>query len=133
MGTPISVEIRERAVAAYESGAGSLEYVSELFQIGTASLKRWRRMLRETGFVKPLPRRYGPSPHIDEYGLSKLKSICEAQPDLTLPELRDKYNRQCHDNVSESTIGRAVRERLNLPRKKRVTTRSNKIRRASKH
>ena len=38
-----SVEIRERAVEAYVSGAGSYDYVAGLFQAGSASLKRWVR------------------------------------------------------------------------------------------
>jgi transposase len=121
MGAPISVEVRERAVAAYLSGLGSYEYVASVFSIGSASLKRWVRRKVETGTVEPTEHRHGPPPVIDDNGLDVLEGLCDEQPDRTLPELQELYNRRRRTAVSVSTIGRAIRNRLNLPRKKRAT------------
>lgn len=122
-----SVKIRELAVDAYESGAGTYEEVAGLFGAGSASLKRWVRQKRTTGSVEPLPRGGGTKPLIDERGEKFIREALQKQPDLGLEELRDLYNRRRRrGRVSVSTIGRCVRERLKLPRKKRLTAQSNK-------
>lgn len=114
----ISVDVRERAVAAYEAGAGTIQRVSELFGIGTASLKRWRRRKLEDDTVEPLPHGGGVAPLIDERGENLLKQWLEEQPDVGLQELCDRYNRRRRTTVSVSTIGRCVRNRLGMRRKK---------------
>ena len=115
---PHPKEIRSRAVDAYLAGAGSYEFVANLFQIGSASLKRWVRRKRETGDIAT---QYcgGVAHRIDAKGLAFLKRALDKKSDLTLGELRDVYNRRWKHPVSVSTIGRAVRNRLKLPRKKR--------------
>jgi len=119
---PHSQEIRNRAVDAYLGGAGSYEYVADLFQIGSASLKRWVCRKRETGDIAT---QYcgGVAHLIDARGLALLNRWLNNKNDLTLRELRDAYNRRKKHPVSVSTIGRAVRNRLRLPRKKRRTGR----------
>jgi len=41
MGKGYSVDLRAKAVAAYDAGRGSISDVAELFGIGSATLKRW--------------------------------------------------------------------------------------------
>jgi len=120
-----SLEIRKRAVDAYLDGAGSYEYVSKLLQVGSASLKRWVWRAEETGLVEPARHGGGVEPVIDDGGLEWLRAALEAKNDLTLEELCSRYNRRFREAVSTSTIGRAVRERLLWPRKKRRIGRHN--------
>lgn len=128
-----SIEIRERAVDAYLGGAGSYEYVAGLFATGSASLKRWVRKKREKGTVDPEPRGGGPKPLVDENGLKMLRRWLSKKSDMTLPEIRDKYNGGRRSSVSVSTIGRAVRERLGLPRKKKPTGRRSATKQKHRH
>lgn len=44
----ISVDLRQRGVEAYATGAGSLREIAGRFIIGEASLKRFLRLKRET-------------------------------------------------------------------------------------
>ncbi len=117
------------AVSAYEGGVGSYECVADLYGAGSASLKRWVRRKREYGTVEPSPHSGGTKLRVDERGLELLKGWVESQPDLSLDELRDKYNKRRRTDVSTATIGRAIRDRLGLRRKKRATDRSSKTRR----
>lgn len=116
-----SLEIRTRAVDAYLDGAGSYEYVAKLLQVGSASLKRWVWRTNDTGRVEPARHGGGVEPVIDDRGLKWLRMTLAAKNDLTLEELRCRYNRRFREAVSTSTMGRAVRERLAWPRKKRRT------------
>ncbi len=54
MGKALSVQLRERAVAAYRVGGRTQAEVALLFQIGEASLRRWLRRERETGDMAPI-------------------------------------------------------------------------------
>jgi transposase-like protein len=42
-----SIELRTRAVAAYESGQMTHSQVAHLFGVGDRTLRRWRRQLSE--------------------------------------------------------------------------------------
>ena len=126
--TPMhTIDLRKRAVSAYEIGLGSYERVAKVFGIGSASLKRWVCRSRERGDVAPEPHAGGTTPLIDEHGLMSLKALCESSPDASLAELCYAYNRRRKRKVSESTIGRAVRVRLGLARKKKAIGRSNRM------
>ncbi len=131
MPAPYSVELRKRAVDAYKAGVGSFREVAELFQIGSASLKRWYWLDRDHGNVEPKSHGGGVEPRIDEKGLGILQELIEKEPDATLDELRDRYCRRRRTTVSSATVGRAVRERLGWVRKKRRTAPRNATRQRS--
>ena len=118
-----SMEIRRRAVDAYLSGAGSYEFVSDLLQVGSASLKRWVSRKRNTGNIDRAPHGGGVDPIIDEDGLKWLEAELKVKNDLTLGDLCTRLCRRFRETVSPATMGRAVRERLQWPRKKRRTGR----------
>jgi transposase len=56
MSIPYDVALRERAVQAYERGAGSYAQVAALFQVDSRTLERWVARWRTTGSVAPRPR-----------------------------------------------------------------------------
>ena len=114
-----SVDFRERVVRAYKNGVGSYEYVGDVFVVGSASVKRWVRLDRETGSVEPRPHGGGCEFFIDDKGLSLLKIFLAEDASASLEELRDRYNRRRRTSVSSSTVGRAIRDRLKITRKKR--------------
>ena len=131
MPAPYSVELRERAVAAYLDGDGTIEEVAGLFQIGPASLKRWIWLFRKQGDLEPKPHGGGADPRVDDKGLEILKKLVEAAPDASLDEICARYCRRRRTSLSVSTIGRAIRRRLGLVRKKSPTEPRNATRQRS--
>src|SRR5512136_2987760 len=99
-----SIEIRRRAVDAYLKGAGSYEYVSNLLQVGSASLKRWVSKRRKTGKVEPASHAGGVEPIIGETRLEWLKAELEKKNDLTLGELCEHFLRSFRETVSSATM-----------------------------
>jgi transposase len=117
MASPYPVELRERAVAAYQEGKGTLAEIAVLFMIGVATLKRWWWRFSKTGSVAPLPHAGGQRAKIDNDGEIVLREWVTAQPDLTLDELVDKYQENFNVQVSQAAMSRTLL-RLQLVRKK---------------
>ena len=53
MPSPYSKDLRERVVAAYESGAGDQVEVAHRFSVGEATVRRWWALKRKSGSVAP--------------------------------------------------------------------------------
>jgi transposase len=53
MGKPYSVDLRERVVAAVETGGMSCHRAAAQFGVGVSTAINWVRRLRETGSVAP--------------------------------------------------------------------------------
>lgn len=120
-----SEELRQRAVAAYEQGAGTRGIIARLFQVGTATLGRWIRRRRETGEVCKSARGGGWKPRIDERGLTVVAELVRRQNDATLRELCELYAARTGTTVTVHQMFLATR-RLGLTRKKRVYAPRNK-------
>ena len=108
MPAPYPIELRERAVRAYESGSESYAVVAERFSVAIRPLQRWVQLFRVTGGVSPLPRGGGnPSP-ID---LPVLEAVIAERGDATSFELTAEYNRRVSRDrrVHRSSVHRALR------------------------
>jgi len=89
-----SAEIRERAVEAYRSGKGTQGEVAEMFGVCVRTFERWWQAYRREGRVAPLPRGHNPRA-LDEEAMARLDGLLEAQPDLTLEQLREALRSSC--------------------------------------
>ena len=49
MGWSYSLDLRKRVVGAFEAGDKTDEEVAELFQVGEATVHRWKRLERRPG------------------------------------------------------------------------------------
>lgn len=110
MAGPHPVELRRRAVEAYESGNESYEVVAARFDVARRALQRWVKLGRETGSVAPRPRGGGaPSP----IEVSVLDAVVAERPDATSHELAAEYNRRVKRTcrVHRSSIKRALHRR----------------------
>ena len=88
MSKPLSVDLRERVVAAVDSGM-SRRKAAERFGVSISSAIRWTAQRRRTGDVRP--RRIGGdkrSGRIEAYAPVILAAVKE-RPDITLAELRE--------------------------------------------
>jgi transposase len=109
MEKPYSDDLRERAVAAIESGH-TREEVAELYNLApsTAATTKMTRL----------------APHTD-----LVRKLVAEQPDSTLAELKARFAKE-KIKVSQSAIFRFLLH-LRLPFKKRVSSRPNRIGRTS--
>jgi transposase len=124
MPGPLPIELRERAVQAYERGGESYETVAATFSVATRALQRWVKRRRETGSVAPLPRGGGNSSPVD---VAVLEAVINDSRDATTWELAAQYNgRVSRDaRVHRSSIVRALR-RAGYVFKKNGFVRQNK-------
>ena len=87
MSKPLSVDLRERVVAAVDGGL-SRRKAAERFGVSISSAIRWTSLRRRTGELRP--KRQGGdkrSARIEAHGLLIL-SLMEARRDITLLELQ---------------------------------------------
>ena len=72
--------------------------------------------MRETGSVEPRTGNCGRKPKLSEEDLERVDKAIQAQPDITFGELI----RNLELDISESRLGRIVREKLGYSLKKKV-------------
>jgi len=90
MAEPHPVELRERVVAAHESGVGSYATVAGLFCVGEATVKRWVWQYRRDGHVRPRPKAGG---NKSDICLEELERVVKALGDGNADEITAAYNR----------------------------------------
>jgi transposase len=107
MPAPHPIELRERAVRAYENGHESYDVVAARFEIAPAALERWVRLYRDTKSVAPKPRGGGNYSPVD---LALLEKLVVETGDATTHELTATYNVQVGRarRVHRSSIHRAL-------------------------
>jgi len=118
MPGPLSLDLRLRAVAAYEAANLSIRAVAARFDIGSATLKRWLRRKRRTGGLDPGPFR-GRKSAIADPELAELEAVVAERPDATRAELTRRFVERTGRSVSTSTIQRGL-QRLGITRKKKT-------------
>src|SRR5271156_34145 len=125
MANPLSKELREKIVSAYERGLGTIKEVAEIFSITERTVAKYLQIYRETGDLtpKPLPER---PPILTDENLTIIKKIILLNKDGTLQDFRDAFENKTGIYVAISTMQNAC-EKLDMNRKKKVFTPKNKI------
>jgi transposase len=117
MPEPLSVDLRERIVAAYGRGSMTRQQVADMFQVGRASVNRLVRRFRETGKVEPNPHGGGKPRKLTARGEKALRALVVERPDATIPELVRLLEARTKLLVSTSTMSRELAQ-LGFTRKK---------------
>ena len=125
MARPLAKEIREAIVSAYERDAGTIPEVAAMFDINPRTVSKYLRIHRETGDLTPKPKSGRPA-ILNNKNLGIIKSIIMSNSDGTLQEYCDAFKKKTEIKVTIVTMHNAC-EKLNLNRKKRVTTRKKEI------
>jgi transposase len=107
MPNPYDVALRERAVAAYESGEGSYAHLATLFDLDHRTVERWVARWRETGSVAAQPKGGGWRCPIDT---TVLHAVIGERPDATIEELCRAYNRRVR--LARRTSARSLRRAM---------------------
>ena len=95
-----------RVLSAVDAGKAR-EEVARTFSVSMPTIKRWLKRRRQTGNVEPEPISGRPSRKgvlLREW----LPEHLEANHDLTLEEHRQAFEEEFGEEVSTSTIGRAI-------------------------
>lgn len=114
------MDLRERVVATYERGDRTIPEVAREFKVGEATLNRWLRLRRETGFLAPRPHRGGTPAKITEDHLGAFKVLVDQAPDKTHVELSEAVLERMGITVSSRSVGRTL-ERMEYSFKKNIS------------
>ncbi len=108
MANAYGVDLRARAVRAYERGEGTLEEIAAIFAVHARTLQRWIARQRDTGSLVPTPKAGGWRCPIE---LPLLHDVIAAAPDATIGELCWEYNRRAPAaaRTTATSFGRAMR------------------------
>ena len=88
-----SQSVRERAIAAYESGQGSQQDVAAMFGIHLRTFQRWLGRARKDGEFAPRPRGHR-RPAFDGPLLTELDELVSSNPDITLGQIAEHFSRR---------------------------------------
>lgn len=107
MPNPYPIELRERAVRAYEDTTETYVEVAARFGIAVSTLCLWVRQARDTGHVIPAPKGGGWYSPVD---IGLLHRLVRERPDQTTEEVTRAYNRRVAPEVRvhRSSILRAL-------------------------
>jgi transposase len=103
---PYSKDLRLRVLSAVDAGSPR-EEVARTFSVSMPTMKRWLKRRRETGDVEPEPIPGRPS-RKEALLREWLAKHLEANGDLTLEEHREAFEEEFGEEVSTSTVGRAI-------------------------
>ena len=120
MKKTLSVDLRERIVAAYDSKEGTREAVAKRFKVSVGMVKKLLSQRAKTGDLRPRHRYSGRKARLmPEHG-TKLKQLIAREPDLTLAEMKERLALDCTVAAIHWVVNR-----LGLTYKKRRSMRLN--------
>ena len=82
----LSIDLRERIVAAYEAGEGSQAEIARRFAVTDRYVRKLVRQKRELGTLEPQVHRRGRKSYIRGEKESELREHLEKYPDATVAE-----------------------------------------------
>ena len=123
---PLSLDLRERIVAAYEAKEGSHATLGLRFFVSARVVGKLVRQHRELGTLAPQLHRRGRKPAITGDDLEALKKHARDYPDATGDERREALKLDCTTKTVYETL-----HRLGLSFKKRPRALPNRVDRMS--
>ena len=114
---PLSLDLRQRIVDAYQRGEGTQRALALRFDVGAATVERLLRQWRQTGALTPRTSP-GRTPLLSTEEREIVRAWISEMPDLTQSELAERFEEHTGRRVSRRTMGR-MRQSLGLTRKKR--------------
>jgi transposase len=120
MPAPLSLDIRQLFISAYQTKEGSQRKLANSFGFCVSFFRELTRRYRQTGTIEPKPHGGGAVAKIEPKHLPIVKKLVDNQPDALLFELCERFAAQTTIQVSTSTMQRAVQS-LKLSVKKNVS------------
>jgi transposase len=118
---PLSLDFRERIVAAYEAGEGSYADLAERFAVGPTVVGKLVRQKRQLKTLEPQVHLRGRKPAVSGEKEAELRKHLEKHPDATVLERRDALGLKCSEKTMWQTLRklgwRYKKSRSTLPSK----------------
>ena len=96
-------EARKLLIDAWDKTHNAKE-VAECFSVDTSTVYRLEKRMRETGSVETRVSQRGRKPALSQADIQDIDQMIQAQPDITIHELREKLQL----SVSDETVRKAV-------------------------
>lgn len=96
-------EARKLLIDAWDKTHNAKE-VAECFSVDTSTVYRLEKRMRETGSVDTRVSQRGRKPALSQADIQDIDQMIQAQPDITIHELREKLQL----SVSDETVRKAV-------------------------
>jgi transposase len=103
---PLSIDLRERIVAAYENQEGSYQVLAGRFAVSKAVVGKLVRQHRQLGTLQPQVHRRGRKPAIRDADEDRLREHLAKHPDATLKERIEALDLDCVTNTMWTTLRR---------------------------
>lgn len=111
----LSNETRKRLVEGYER-THDVRMIAQAYGVSEREVYKLAAQMRETGSVELRMSRCGRKAKLSETDIERVDKAIQAQPDITFGELITMLSL----DISESRLGRIVREKLGYSRKKKM-------------
>jgi len=118
----LSLDLRERIIAAYDSGGSTREDVAKGFRVSLGMVKKLLQQRRQGGDLAPRYHRCRGPRRITVEHERQLQQLLAKKPDLKLVELRAALGLDCTIQAIHYALAR-----LNLTYKKRHSGPANRI------
>ena len=122
---PLSQDLRERIVAAYEAGEETYEVIAARFQVGPTVVGKLVRQKRDLGTLQSQIHRRGRKPAVSGKKEAELREHLEKFSDATMLERRDALGLKCSEKTLWQTMrkmGWRFKKSHPVPRSKTVLT-----------
>lgn len=110
MPKALSVDLRERVVAAYERNLGTMDYIAKIFMVGVATIHRLISKKRKGKSLASKPHGGGKSPTLSKSDLELLKEMIDQKHDYTLKELAEELSKRINKKLGVSHIARGLKK-----------------------
>src|SRR4051812_45612422 len=121
MKKTLSLDLRERIVAAYDAKEGTREEVAKRFKVSLGMVKKLLEQRAKTGDLRARHRFSGRKANLMPKHGAALKQLIAREPDVTLEEMKARLQLDC----TVAAIHWVV-TKLGLTYKKRLSMRPNK-------
>lgn len=91
----LSVDLRERILAAYDNKEGTRQEIADRFKVSLGMVKKLLQQRRHTGDISPRHHRSGRKPVLIQHHREQLRKMLAKNPDLTLEEMRNNLGVSC--------------------------------------
>jgi transposase len=103
---PLSLDFRERLVAAYEAGEGSYKVIAARFNVGPTVVGKLVRQKHDLGTLQSQVHLRGRKPFLSQEKKAELCKHLEKYPDATVLERLDALGLKC----SKKTLWQTLRK-----------------------
>jgi transposase len=121
----LSLDLRERILAAYDNAEGTRPEMAHRFRVSLGMVKKLLQQRRRTGDIAPRHRFCGRKPMIAAAHRSQMRSLLARKNDLTLKELRAATGLKCSlqaINIVLGKLGLTYKKRHSVPAIKTAQT-----------